>query len=43
METNTSNNNHSNIKKTFWKDKKNIAIIILSVLLKEKYLVHFYF
>ncbi len=33
METNTSNNNHSNIKKTFWKDKKNIAIIILSVLL----------
>ena len=31
METNTSNNNHSNIKKTFWKDKKNIAINIREI------------
>ena len=30
---NTENNNHSNIKQSFWKDKKNIVIVILSGLL----------
>ena len=33
METNTTNNKHSHTKKSFWKDKKNIAIVVLSILL----------
>ena len=33
METNTTDNKHLHTKKTFWKDKKNIAIVVLSILL----------
>ena len=33
METNTTENKHLHTKKTFWKDKKNIAIVVLSILL----------